>query len=922
MPNRAELESHSVNRFLSPVACALGALTPLMGFLVSNGTAAASPLFVERLTPENIEQRAPRGPDAIAGIGDWVIGNGVLCAAISDPEHESTLSSRGGLLIDLAHCNLADDQWAVLQPVMNLSRDHVLPVDSVRGEREPGSVAVITEGELEGLRFTSRYSLDLQQPERLQFETRVRRVGEGDAMFLFGDVALHGNRQLSPFTLDSQQPSRSPGFNHPEVDLDSPLSMARALVRADTQVLVGGAQLVPGISYGWRIQEAYRVDAQGQREPVAHIALNGKHFSILGFYTDTLFWGGTGDPGLLELAQTLLMDLEVGEELVLQREIIVGRQSDVASVTNRLWVAGPRVEGGGLDPEDGLHVLDQNGKTLTFVRPDSDGRFAFHLPPDATPPFWLEIHRGSETLPRVRLVPHSDPTRVTQLAHVPASPTGELVLPQGQPMRLIFEGVSPTPDPLFQPDGYDFTVGSETVSSSTPSTEIPLAGVPRDPTAVRLLPGRYRVLATRGPEWTVSEATVQVNAGERSHLELDPLLRAFEIKDEISADFHVHAAPSNDSTLPIESQVAAFVAMGTEVLVSTEHDLVFDYGPTVQSMGLSSDVITITGSEITSSSTGPRTPFTSGHANAFPLIAEPTAYRGGSPSAERRRLREVLADLRNRSEAPILQLNHPRESGLDQGLGSYLTHLAVSGTGFEPSLPLDAEPNQALSERDPESGLRDFDFDAIELLNHTSMDAYRLTRADWFSWLLQGERRTATANSDSHSASHPVGLPRNYVAYNRKAGRPFDQSTFMEAIRAGRVTGSSGPWLRVRLGEAGPGDTHVGDRAELFIEVKRADWVPAEEVRVYVNGHLRARETLPEEGQWRTSLQFSQDAFITVEVEGSTEPGSIYARVVPGYTPFAFTNPIFVDADGLAGWTPPGLAEPLPRTITAPLATP
>jgi len=144
----------------------------------------------------------------------------------------------------------------------------------------------------------------------------------------------------------------------------------------------------------------------------------------------------------------------------------------------------------------------------------------------------------------------------------------------------------------------------------------------------------------------------------------------------------------------------------------------------------------------------------------------------------------------------------------------------------------------------------------------------------------------------------------------------------MEAIRAGRVTGSSGPWLRVRLGEAGPGDTHVGDRAQLFIEVKRADWVPAEEVRVYVNGHLRARETLPEEGQWRTSLQFSQDAFITVEVEGSTEPGSIYARVVPGYTPFAFTNPIFVDADGLAGWTPPGLAEPLPRTITAPLATP
>ena len=922
MPNRAEVESHPVNRCLSPYASALRALTPLIALLLSNGAAGASPLFAERLTAENIELRAPRGPDAIAGVGDWVIGNGVLCAAISAPEHESTLSSRGGLLIDLAHCDLADDQWAVLQPVMNLSRDHVLPVDSVRAERDTGSVSVITEGELEGLHFTSRYRLDLEQPERLQFETRVRRVGEGDAMFLFGDVALHGNRQLSPFTLDSAKPSRSPGFDHPEVDLDSPLSMARALVRADTQVLVGGAQLDPGISYGWRIQEAYRVDAKGQRESVAHIALNGKHFSILGFYTDTLFWGGTGDPGLLELAQTLLMDLEAGEELVLQREILVGRQSDVASVTNSLWATGPRIEGGGLDPDDGLHVLDENGTTLTFVRPDSDGRFAFHLPLDATPPLWLQIHRGSEKLPRMPLVLNAKPGSVTQLPPMPASPLGELALPQGQPMRLIFEGVPPTPDPLFQPDGYDFTVGSETVSSSTPSREIPLAGVARDPTAVRLLPGRYRVLATRGPEWTVSETTVQVIAGERSRLELDPLVRVFEVEDEISADFHVHAAPSNDSTLPIESQVAAFVAMGTEVLVSTEHDLVFDYGPTVESMGLSSDVITITGSEITSSSTGPRTPFTSGHANAFPLIADPLAYRGGSPSAERRRLREVLADLRTRPEAPILQLNHPRESGLDQGLGSYLTHLAVSGEGFEPSLPLDAEPNQALSARDPESGLRDFDFDAIELLNHTSMDAYRLTRADWFSWLLQGERRTATANSDSHSASHPVGLPRNYVAYKRKAGQSFDPSTFIEAVRAGRVTGSSGPWLRVRLEEAGPGDTHVGDRAELFVEVKRADWVPAHEVRVYVNGHLRARETLPAKGQWHRPFQFSQDSFITVEVEGWSEPASIYARVVPGYTPFAFSNPIFVDADGLAGWTPPGLAEPLPDTITAPLATP
>ena len=40
----------------------------------------------------------------------------------------------------------------------------------------------------------------------------------------------------------------------------------------------------------------------------------------------------------------------------------------------------------------------------------------------------------------------------------------------------------------------------------------------------------------------------------------------------------------------------------------------------------------------------------------------------------------------------------------------------------------------------------------------------------------------------------------------------------------------------------------------------------------------------------------------TVEVHG--EPGELYRLLAPGYQPFAFTNPIFVDADGDGEWTP------------------
>jgi hypothetical protein len=44
---------------------------------------------------------------------------------------------------------------------------------------------------------------------------------------------------------------------------------------------------------------------------------------------------------------------------------------------------------------------------------------------------------------------------------------------------------------------------------------------------------------------------------------------------------------------------------------------------------------------------------------------------------------------------------------------------------------------------------------------------------------------------------------------------------------------------------------------------------------------------------------------VTIEVEGPAQ--GVYAELYPGFTPFAFTNPIFVDADGDGAWTAPGL---------------
>jgi hypothetical protein len=291
--------------------------------------------------------------------------------------------------------------------------------------------------------------------------------------------------------------------------------------------------------------------------------------------------------------------------------------------------------------------------------------------------------------------------------------------------------------------------------------------------------------------------------------------------------------------------------------------------------------------------------------------------------SQNRRLARIAEEVRALPGRPILQLNHPREGSFDSGLGSYFSHLSVVGEPHDPTLPLDAPGNRALIERKRPGGLRDLDFDAVELLNGKSMARYRIARADWFAFLLQGEIRTATANSDSHTARETVALPVNYVAYGPDPeGSALETERFMASIRRGRLYGSTGPLLDVRLGGRSLGERFAGRAGKLRVQVRAAPWVPVNEVRVFINGQLEDRRPLPADGLLEIRLGFETDAFVTVEVEGNADPDSLYGQVAPGYTPFAFTNPIFVDADGDGRWTPPGLPAEPTAALHDPLGSP
>jgi hypothetical protein len=342
-----------------------------------------------------------------------------------------------------------------------------------------------------------------------------------------------------------------------------------------------------------------------------------------------------------------------------------------------------------------------------------------------------------------------------------------------------------------------------------------------------------------------------------------------------------------------------------------------DYGPLIRSLDLGDRVASVVGVEITSTAREAAVPHTAGHLNAFPLPLEPLAYRDGAPRGEGIRVRQIVESIRGLGGERLVQMNHPRPQAFDDDILNYFSHLSVPGEPFDPTVALEVAPNRVMIEPDEDTGLRDLDFDAVELMNGPSMIRYYRTRADWFSLLLQGEFRTATANSDSHRVGQVLGLPRNYVKLANDAPGSFDEAGFVRAVGEGRVYGTTGPLLEVGLGDAGLGERFRGRSGTLRVEVKAAPWVPVSTLRVYVNAALE-REIPIRAGETReVSLEFAGDSFVTVEVEGETD--ATFEAVNPGFPSFAFTNPIFVDADGNGEWTAPGLPASLPATIRDPL---
>lgn len=219
---------------------------------------------------------------------------------------------------------------------------------------------------------------------------------------------------------------------------------------------------------------------------------------------------------------------------------------------------------------------------------------------------------------------------------------------------------------------------------------------------------------------------------------------------------------------------------------------------------------------------------------------------------------------------------------------------------------------------------------------------------DWFHLLLTGKRVVGTANSDSHEPDkEEPGSPRTYFRAPSDNPAQVSPDDVVAAFKAGDLLMTNGPFVRVEIGGTGMGGTVKGTSHTLKIRIEQAPWIKADTVRVLVGSGAGLQTPvvldLPASGVLEVPIEVESDAFVVVEVSSVAESASLFPSVYPNEipplqftdvigslgssfglaslegalqpeltfvtTPYALTNPIFIDADS-DGDVNPGVLIP------------
>lgn len=823
------------------------------------------------------------GPLAEGRVGDYLLANARIRAIIKKPGRDfSFLLTYGGNIIDADVVRPPGepgrDNFGGMTPMINVSSTanvqeirvindgsngepaviRTFGVDDLFDPIDPGNAIRFISGGIVALpesaidtdipvEITTEYTLGADD-EAIRIETTIANLGDEALTLYIGDY-VNGSGEVENFV---------PSFGFGEV-------IFRPRIPFLAYAGVGSAS---DVTYG-----------------IIPLALPGSTISSSGFGQSGFFaylLGQdilevllTGQPG------TLVIPAGESRSYVRYFAISDGDVGSVAAIQQRLLgtVAG-RIEGRVTiegKPAAGalVSVVRKPGElgapynVVTSFRSSDDGSFGGSVEPGD---YLVVAKVPGHPYESGARSPVEHPVSVKEGAaarvDVDVPESGRLVVsvsdPQGGPLpaKVSLVGFDPAPDPgnrtsfaIISIDGFVFTSDVDQKGAELFGLAgvffVGAAGTTGD---VKVPPGDYEVVVSRGPEYSIHRQRVAIRAGETTRVAAT-LVRVIDTTGFIAGDHHVHLINSLDSAVTRDDRLLTMAAEGVEYFVATDHDYLTDLRPDVGRLGLERFVATGVGSEITT--------FNFGHFNAWPLRRDPDRVAGSPidwgragvapgrdyPSLGSYELSpsELFAEARSRFDggpnSGVVQVNH-----LNSGMLGYFQVTGID-TGVDP--PRSSVDPRQIRQNPGLTNLYDDGFDALELWIEGSRGQTQLlfeaNLGDWFNLLNQGRIKAGMADSDTHTtAIVQAGGPRSYLASSSDDPAQLNPGQLAASVADGRVICTNAPFLRVAvIGDGGAAAglglgqprlvTAMSGEVTIRVNVQSPQWAEIDRVELYVN---------------------------------------------------------------------------------------
>jgi hypothetical protein len=151
------------------------------------------------------------------------------------------------------------------------------------------------------------------------------------------------------------------------------------------------------------------------------------------------------------------------------------------------------------------------------------------------------------------------------------------------PVTVVDEDGAPLPAKvtLFPQSGFSLDLGPDDRAEGS----MDVAYLAHGRGIIALPFGVYEIVVSRGFEYGLWRQRVTVGTGPSGEIRAT-LRREVDSAGWLSADFHLHCAPSFDTALPVPGRIVSLVGEGVEWAVSTDHNEITDYSPEISRLGL------------------------------------------------------------------------------------------------------------------------------------------------------------------------------------------------------------------------------------------------------------------------------------------------------------------------------------------------